>query len=116
MDKEERISEIRKEVESCRECGLWKTRKNPVPGEGPLHPKVMFIGEAPGFNEDLQGKPFVGRAGEVLDELLDLIGLEREEVYIANVLKCHPISSPFLKHDICISCKNCEKCHQNIFK
>ena len=90
MGKEEDIPGIRKEVESCRKCGLWETRKNPVPGEGSLHPKVMFIGEAPGFNEDVQGKPFVGRAGEVLDELLDLIGLERGEVFITNILKCRP--------------------------
>lgn len=90
MGKEEEFEKIMKEVESCRKCGLWKTKKNPVLGEGSLHPKVMFIGEAPGFNEDLQGKPFVGRAGEVLDELLGLIGLERKDVFVGNVLKCRP--------------------------
>jgi uracil-DNA glycosylase family 4 len=90
MEKEEGILRIMEEVESCRKCGLWKTRKNPVSGEGSLHPKVMLIGEAPGFNEDQQGKPFVGRGGGVLDELLGLIGLERGEVYITNILKCRP--------------------------
>ncbi len=90
MGKEEEFTKMGEEVESCRKCGLWKTRKNPVPGEGSLNPKVMFIGEAPGFNEDLQGKPFVGRTGEVLDELLDLTGLKREEVFITNILKCRP--------------------------
>ncbi len=90
MDKEEEISKIREQVESCRKCELWETRKNPVPGEGPLQPKVMFIGEAPGFNEDLQGKPFVGRGGEILDEMLRLIGLKREEVFVGNILKCRP--------------------------
>ncbi len=90
MDMEEEISRIRKEVENCRKCELWKTRKNPVPGEGPLLPKVMFIGEAPGFNEDAKGRPFVGRAGEVLDNALEAIDLERSEIYITNVLKCRP--------------------------
>lgn len=90
MEKEEEFAGIWKEVESCRKCELWKTRKKSVPGEGPLDPKVMFIGEAPGFNEDLQGKPFVGKGGEVLSELLGLIGLKREDVYITNVVKCRP--------------------------
>lgn len=90
MSSEEGISEIEKEVENCRKCELWKTRKNPVPGGGAIPPRVMFIGEAPGFNEDQQGKPFVGRAGQVLDELLEMIGLKREEVFITNVLKCRP--------------------------
>ena len=90
MDKEGGISEIKKEVESCKKCDLWKTRKIPVPGEGSLHPKVMFIGEAPGFNEDLQGKPFVGKAGKVFDELLKSIGIDRRDIYITNILKCKP--------------------------
>ncbi|MBN2043014.1 MAG: uracil-DNA glycosylase [Candidatus Aenigmarchaeota archaeon] len=107
---------IEKEVSVCERCGLWKTRKNPVPGEGSLNPKIMFIGEAPGFNEDVQGRPFVGKAGKFLDELLESVDLKREDVFIGNILKCHPISSPFLKYDICVSCKNCERCHQNIFK
>jgi DNA polymerase len=89
-DKEEKISELSKEVKSCKKCELWKTRKNPVVGSGNLNSKIMFIGEAPGFNEDLQGKPFVGKAGKVLDELLASIGLKRKDVYIGNVLKCRP--------------------------
>jgi uracil-DNA glycosylase family 4 len=90
MEKEKGISRVREEVGSCKKCGLWKTRKNPVSGEGSPNPKVMFIGEAPGFNEDQQGEPFVGKAGEVLNELLGLIGLKREDVYITNILKCRP--------------------------
>jgi DNA polymerase len=90
MCKEAGILRIKEEIESCRRCDLWKTRKNPVPGEGSLNPNAMFIGEAPGFSEDLQGKPFVGRSGEVLGELLGLIGLKREEIFIGNVLKCRP--------------------------
>jgi len=87
---EEELTRIGEEVRNCKKCGLWKTRKNPVVGEGSLHPKVMFVGEAPGLNEDIEGRPFVGRAGKILDELLESIGLERSEIYITNVLKCRP--------------------------
>lgn len=90
MEKENEMGKISEAVTECRKCGLWKTRKNPVPGEGSLEPKIMFIGEAPGFNEDAQGIPFVGRAGKVLDELLEYIGLERKDVFIGNILKCRP--------------------------
>ncbi len=90
MDREEEISRVARKVESCRKCSLYKTRNRTVLGSGSLDAGIMFIGEAPGFNEDLQGKPFVGRAGEVFDELLKSVGLERREVYIANVLKCRP--------------------------
>lgn len=88
MGKEEEISKIKSEIESCRKCELHKTRKNLVVGEGSLDVRVMFIGEAPGFNEDLQGKPFVGRAGKVFDDLLKSVELDRKDVYIANILKC----------------------------
>ena len=77
-------------VSSCHRCALGDTRTNVVPGDGPRHAKVMFIGEAPGKNEDLQGKPFVGAAGKTLDAMLERIGLAREDVYIANILKCRP--------------------------
>jgi uracil-DNA glycosylase family 4 len=90
MGKEEDISRIKRDVESCRRCGLHKTRKNPVLGEGSLDARVMFVGEAPGFNEDLQGKPFVGKAGKIFDELLKSVGLDRKDAYITNVLKCKP--------------------------
>jgi uracil-DNA glycosylase family 4 len=90
MEKIEEISKIKSEIESCKKCGLHKTRKNPVVGEGSLDVRVMFIGEAPGFNEDLQGKPFVGKAGKVFDELLKSIGIDRKDVYITNILKCKP--------------------------
>lgn len=77
-------------VFSCSKCPLAETRTNVVPGDGAQHAKVMFIGEAPGKNEDLQGKPFVGAAGHTLDAMLERIGLAREDVYIANILKCRP--------------------------
>ena len=84
------MEEIAAEVMACRKCRLWKRRKNPVPGEGNLNADVMFIGEAPGYWEDIKGKPFVGSAGEILDEMLSEIGLSRDMVYVANVLKCRP--------------------------
>ena len=87
---EKEIKKIEQEVTNCRRCDLWKTRNNPVAGEGSFTTKVMFIGEAPGYNEDMQGRPFVGKAGKILDELLHSIGFKRKEIYIANILKCRP--------------------------
>jgi uracil-DNA glycosylase family 4 len=84
------LDELNQEVRACRKCELWKTREKAVPGEGSANADLIFIGEAPGFNEDQQGKPFVGKAGKVLDELLEWMGLMRREIYITNVLKCRP--------------------------
>jgi DNA polymerase len=77
-------------VKTCTKCSLWKTRIHAVPGEGSPLAQIMFIGEAPGKNEDLKGRPFVGRAGILLDELLHSINLKRTETYITNILKCRP--------------------------
>lgn len=77
-------------VAECRKCTLGETRTHVVPGAGNPRAKVMFIGEAPGKNEDLQGQPFVGAAGKLLDQLLERIDLKREDIYIANILKCRP--------------------------
>jgi uracil-DNA glycosylase family 4 len=90
MSRETELARIAARVEACQRCALWRTRTNPVVGEGSLSARLMFIGEAPGYYEDQQGRPFVGKAGNVLDELLASIGLHRSEVYIANVLKCRP--------------------------
>lgn len=84
------LDELRIEAESCTKCRLSETRTNVVFGVGSAQAELMFVGEAPGRNEDLQGEPFVGRAGRLLDELLAEIGIERRSVYIANVLKCRP--------------------------
>lgn len=84
------IEELAEEVDNCRKCGLWKTRNNVVVGGGSIDSEIMLVGEAPGYNEDKQGEPFVGRAGDVLDMLLETIGIGRENVYIANILKCRP--------------------------
>jgi DNA polymerase len=85
-----RIDDIISEVRSCKKCALWKNRNNSVVGEGDPNAKIMFIGEAPGYNEDIQGKPFVGAAGKILDEMLPSMGLGREDVYITNIIKCRP--------------------------
>jgi uracil-DNA glycosylase len=84
------LTELYKEIKACRKCILSQGRTNAVPGEGPEHADILFIGEGPGFHEDRQGRPFVGAAGKYLDELLERLGLKREEVYIANVVKCRP--------------------------
>ncbi len=90
MGHEAEMERIEERIKTCKRCELWKTRTNPVVGEGSLSAKIVFVGEAPGYYEDLKGEPFVGKAGKVLDELLESIGLQRNEVYIANVLKCRP--------------------------
>ena len=77
-------------IRSCVACPLSKTRTNAVPGEGPTDARIVLIGEAPGKNEDQQGRPFVGAAGKLLDQLLPEAGLSREDVYITNILKCRP--------------------------
>lgn len=78
------------EVAECTRCLLHRGRTRAVPGEGPGDAGIMFIGEAPGFHEDQQGRPFVGAAGNFLEELLESIGLKREDVFITNVIKCRP--------------------------
>ncbi len=78
------------EIRVCNKCEISKTRTKAVPGEGPANSRIMFIGEAPGWHEDQQGRPFVGQAGQFLDKLLNSINLSREQVYIANVIKCRP--------------------------
>ncbi len=87
---EDRAAELYEMVRACQLCALAATRTHAVPGEGPLDAEVMCIGEAPGVNEDKQGRPFVGAAGQFLGELLAAAGLTREQVYICNVLKCRP--------------------------
>jgi uracil-DNA glycosylase family 4 len=81
---------LRTAVASCTACGLEKTRTQTVFGVGNRNAELMIVGEAPGFNEDKQGEPFVGRAGQLLTAMLQAIGMERETVYIANILKCRP--------------------------
>ena len=84
------LDELKKECAGCERCGLCKTRTNLVFGVGDPGAKLMFVGEGPGRDEDLQGEPFVGRAGKLLDAMLDIIDLDRSKVYIANMVKCRP--------------------------
>jgi DNA polymerase len=81
---------LKQKVLGCRECELSKTRTNVVFGEGNMHAKLMFVGEAPGRDEDREGRPFVGRAGQLLTKIIEAMGLRREDVFIGNVLKCRP--------------------------
>lgn len=87
------LEDIRAEVEACRKCPLADGRTQVVFGVGNPQARVLIVGEAPGKNEDLQGEPFVGAAGKYLNELLSIAGLKREDVFIANVLKCRPPSN-----------------------
>ena len=98
------LDEIRAVLCDCRLCELAQTRTSIVYGVGNPHARVMFIGEAPGKNEDLQGEPFVGRAGENLNGILSLAGLKREDIYIANVLKCRPPGTRNPKPDEVLAC------------
>jgi len=106
------LEKIAEEIRACKKCGLSATRHNAVPGSGSPHAQVMFVGEAPGRNEDMQGKPFVGRAGEIFNHLLASVELSREDIFITNVVKCRPpqnrnptneeigVCSPFLDRQI----------------
>lgn len=90
MSRKKLLDAIATEVTICRRCELWKTRRNAVPGEGNPDSQIMLIGEAPGYWEDIKGKPFVGAAGKLLNTLLSEASLSREDVFIGNVLKCRP--------------------------
>jgi uracil-DNA glycosylase family 4 len=90
MSAEQELKEIAEQVSNCTNCSLHHSREKGVAGEGPSTARIMFIGEGPGFHENVQGRPFVGAAGELLVELLGQIGLKREDVFITNVVKCRP--------------------------
>lgn len=89
-ERRERLDAIAAEVRECTQCPLHTGRTHAVPGAGRMDADIMFIGEAPGYHEDQQGLPFVGASGKYLEQLLGLIGLTREEVFITNVVKCRP--------------------------
>ncbi len=79
-----------REIENCKKCKLWEGRTNVVVGSGNKKSKVVFVGEGPGADEDKQGVPFVGKAGQLLDKIFEVVGLKRDEIYITNVVKCRP--------------------------
>lgn len=99
------LEKIAAEVRGCPLCKLARTRKNAVPGEGQLSAKILFIGEAPGRSEDEKGRPFVGAAGRILDELLKKAGIERSEVFITNIVKCRPPNNRVPKEDELTACR-----------
>lgn len=99
------LNNIARQIASCTACPLSQNRTHPVPGEGPDQSEVIFIGEAPGFNEDQQGRPFVGPAGRVLETLLDSIGLKRSDIFITNVVKCRPHNNRDPRPEEIASCR-----------
>lgn len=98
------LGELEKKIKKCTKCPLHANRKNAVPGEGNPKATIMFIGEAPGRNEDIEGRPFVGAAGRLLTDLIEGIGLKREDVYITNVVKCRPPNNRDPKPDEIDAC------------
>jgi len=98
------LERIADEVRRCRECGLGSIRTNAVPGEGHPNARIMFVGEAPGADEDAQGRPFVGRAGKLLDKIIAACGLKRSDVFIGNILKCRPPENRDPRADEIVSC------------
>lgn len=92
--KQAALAELADTIKACSRCPLGGTRLNAVPGEGNVDAELMFVGEGPGYDEDRQGRPFVGRAGQLLDKMIAAMGLTREQVFIANIAKCHPMVDP----------------------
>ena len=103
-EKQKALDKIAEEVRICCGCGLVSTRNKVVPGEGNPNARIMFIGEAPGADEDAQGRPFVGRAGQLLDNIIKACGLKRSDVFIANILKCRPPENRDPRAEEIISC------------
>jgi uracil-DNA glycosylase family 4 len=103
-EKTAELEKIAGEVNQCRKCDLGSLRTNTVPGEGNPNARIMFIGEAPGADEDAQGRPFVGRAGQLLDKIIHACGLKRSEVFIGNILKCRPPENRDPRAEEIISC------------
>ena len=103
-EKSAELEKIAEEAHQCRKCGLGSLRTNAVPGEGNPNARIMFVGEGPGADEDAQGRPFVGRAGQLLDKVISAMGLKRSEVFIGNILKCRPPENRDPRADEIINC------------
>lgn len=101
----EAVRQLNSDITTCTRCRLSLTRANAVPGEGPVPSELFFIGEAPGRNEDLRGRPFVGRAGTVLENLLGTIGLQRDSVFITSIVKCRPPENRVPRKDEIAACE-----------
>lgn len=104
MEPLEELRAVAAEVRNCRNCRLCETRTLAVPGEGPVNAHILFIGEGPGANEDAQGRPFVGAAGRLLDEMLEAAYLKRKDVFICNVVKCRPPGNRDPEPDEILAC------------
>ena len=102
----ENMEELQNAITNCRGCKLGKSRTNIVFGTGNIKSKIMFIGEGPGADEDLQGIPFVGKAGKLMDNAFDILEINREEVYIANIVKCRPPNNRDPQEDEITACIN----------
>ncbi len=100
------IEAVAREAAACTRCRLGALRKHAVPGEGARFPRVVFVGEAPGEDEDVQGRPFVGRAGALLTRMIAAMGFSREQVFIANVLKCRPPGNRSPEPDEIAACRD----------
>ncbi len=103
-DVEKELKQLAKEVDACRKCVLGTTRINSVPGEGNPNARLVFVGEGPGADEDAQGRPFVGRSGQLLDKIIIAMGLKRSDVYICNIVKCRPPENREPRPEEIISC------------
>jgi uracil-DNA glycosylase len=103
-DKSAALTAIREDIGDCTRCRLSKGRKNIVFGVGNIDADIMFVGEGPGADEDEQGEPFVGRAGQLLNNMITAMGIKREDVYIANVVKCRPPGNRTPERDECDTC------------
>ncbi|MDR0401937.1 MAG: uracil-DNA glycosylase, partial [Endomicrobium sp.] len=88
------LNNIKQKVNYCQRCQLWKSRLNPVFGTGIINADIMFVGEAPGYDEDHRGEPFVGKSGQLLTKIIEAMNYKRETVYISNIVKCHPMIDP----------------------
>ncbi len=104
MNKIELMTELNNEIRNCQHCRLWQNATNPVPGEGTFEARLMLIGEAPGYWEDMKGRPFVGAAGRVLTELLNQINLSRDQVFIGNIVKHRPPNNRAPRVDEVLAC------------
>ncbi len=105
VSRNDRLLNLREEIGDCHLCKLSKGRKNIVFGTGNADARIMFIGEAPGKDEDIQGLPFVGEAGMLLTKLIEKMGFKRDEVYIANIIKCRPPMNRDPEEDEILSCR-----------
>jgi len=106
VTRESSVLSLEETILSCQRCSLAQTRTHAVPGEGDLNAELMFVGEAPGRDEDIQGKPFVGKAGQLLSKIIEAMQFKREEVYITNVVKCRPPGNRNPQENEIASCRD----------